>query len=294
MNNREGDFKISFWATHLTTIVSVTLVLLLVGIITFITLSSEKESRNIREKLEVSLVMNDSVSDAYASSIAQRLDTRPYAIEAGYVGKAQALKEWQEETGEDLETLFGVNPLSPEIFFRVKADYSSSDSLKAIHRDLETIPGVAEVVMPDSEMVAAMNDNIQSLAIILGLVALVMIIISFVLINNTVHLSIYARRFTIHTMQLVGATDSFIKRPFILNNITSGIIAGVLSSAILAISLGAAPHAGWSDVAHYISWGLFACVAGGMIIAGPLICSVAAVLATSRYLHKDYDELIRS
>ena len=290
----EGDIKISYWAAHLTTIVSVTLVLLLVGIITFISLSSQKESKNLRERLEVSMVMNDTVSDNYAASVARLVNTLPYSIEAGYIGKAQALKDWQLETGEDLEALFGVNPLSPEVFFRVKADYSSPDSLKNIQGYLKKIPGVAEVAVPDSEMVDAMNQNIQSLAIILGIVALVMIIISFILINNTVHLSIYARRFSIHTMQLVGATDSFIKKPFIVNNIISGLIAGVIASAILAISLAAAPHAGWSDVANYISWGLYACVAGGMIVAGPLICAVAAAFSTSKYLKKDYDELIRS
>ena len=291
---REGDVQISYWAAHLTTIVSVTLVLLLVGIITFITLSSEKESRQLKERLEVSMVMNDSVSDAYAQSVAQRLSTMPYAIETGFIGKAQALQDWQKETGEDLETLFGVNPLSPEVYFRVKAGYSMPDSLKSISNQLQMIPGVAEVVMPDKEMVDAMNRNIQSLAIILGIVALVMIVISFVLINNTVHLSIYARRFTIHTMQLVGATDGFIRKPFIINNVIAGLISGLVASAILAISLGAAPNIGWNDVAKYISWGLYACVAGGMILTGPFICSVAAALATSRYLHKDYDKLIRS
>ena len=290
----EGDVKISYWAAHLTTTVSVTLVLLLVGIITFITLSGEKESRNIRERLEVNIVMNDSVSDAYANALAQRISNLPYALEAGYVGKEQALKDCQEETGEDLETLFGVNPLSPEVYFRVKAEYSSQDSLQNIQKQLSNVAGVSEVVMPDSEMVDAMNQNIQSLAVILGIVALVMVVISFVLINNTVHLSIYARRFTIHTMQLVGATNGFIRRPFILNNVTAGLVAGLLAAGILAIALAAAPHAGYSDVAHYISWGLFACVAGGMVTAGPLICSLAAALATSKYLKKDYDELVRS
>ena len=289
----KGDFKISYWATHLTTTVSVTLVLLLVGIIVFITISSEKESRQIRERLEVNMVMNDSVSDAYAQKVTQQLMSAPYALEIGYIGKQQAMRDWKEETGEDLETLFGVNPLSPEVYFRVKADYSSPDSLSVIKQELSTIPGIEEVVMPDSEMVASMNSNIQSLAIILGIIALVMIIVSFVLINNTVHLSIYARRFTIHTMQLVGATDSFIRRPFILNNMLAGLISGIISSAILAVSLAAAPHFVWNDVARYISWGLYSCVAGGMIITGPLICSVAALLATSRFLKKDYDDLIR-
>ena len=290
----EGDVKISYWAAHMTTTVSVTLVLLLLGIITFITLSSEKESRNIRERLEVSLVMRDSVSDSFAQRATERISLLPYALDAGYITKDQALKDWKTETGEDLETLFGVNPLSPEIYFRVKADYSSSDSLKKIERELQELPGVQEVVMPDSAMVDSMNRNIQSLAIILGLIALVMVVISFVLINNTVHLTIYARRFTIHTMQLVGATNGFIRRPFIVNNLIAGLVASLIACAILAIALGAAPHAGWNDVAHYISWWLYACVAGGMLFAGPFICCVAAALATSRYLKKDYDELIRS
>lgn len=290
----EGDVKISYWAAHLTTVVSVTLVLLLVGIITFITLSGQKETRNIKERLEVSMVMKDSVSDAYASELAAKLSGLPYVIDPSHIGKEQALRDWQEETGEDLEGLFGVNPLSPEVNFRVKADYSSPDSLKVIKASLSAIPGVEEVVMPDSEMIDAMNQNIQSLAIILGVVALVMIVISFVLINNTVHLTIYAKRFTIHTMQLVGATDGFIRRPFVVNNLTAGLISGILAAAILAIALGAAPHMGWNDVARYISWGLYCCVGGGMILAGPFICCMAALLATSRYLHKDYDELIRS
>ena len=289
----EGDVKISYWAAHLTTMVSVTLVLLLLGIITFITLSSEKETRKIKERLEVSLVMADTVSDGYARQLSERLAASPYALDAGYIGKEQALKDWKEETGEDLEGLFGVNPLSPEVSFRLKAEYASPDSLKSIQSRLQNISGVDEVITPDSKMVDAMNENIQSLAIILGIVALVMVIISFVLINNTVHLSIYARRFTIHTMQLVGATDGFIRRPFITNNLIAGLMAALIASGILAVSLAAAPHAGWNNVAHYISWGLYACIAGAMIIVGPCICGVAAALATSRYLHKDYDELVR-
>lgn len=285
------EVKISYLAAHLTTIVSVTLVLLLVGIIALITLSSERETRRIRERLEVSLIMNDTVSDAYALRVSDYLSSQPYTLESGMVGKAQALKDWQSETGEDLEELFGVNPLSPEVYFRLNSNYSSADSVKKISSLLKDIPGVAEIASPDSELIDRMNDNIQSLAMILGIVALIMIIISFVLINNMVHLSIYSRRFTIHTMQLVGATDSFIRRPFVINNLLSGLISGLIASGITAISLAAAPHLGWNDVADYISWGLYACVAGGMIISGMLICGIAAWFSTERYLGKDYEEL---
>ena len=290
----DKDVKISYWAAHLTTIVSVTLVLLLAGIIALICLSSERETRRLREKIEVSLIMRDSVSDHYAAAVASKIADYPFSLNTGFINKEQALTDWKTETGEDLEALFGVNPLSPEIYFHVKAEYASADSLKKIESRLRQIPGVEDVALPNTEMLQAMNDNIQSLAIILGIVALFMVLISFVLINNTVHLTIYARRFTIHTMQLVGATDSFIRRPFIVNNMLAGFTAACVAAAILALSLGVAPHAGWDDVARYISWGLYCCVAGGMIIAGPLICCAAAALATSRYLKKDYNELIRS
>lgn len=285
------EVKISFWATHLTTIVSVTLVLILVGIIALITFSSQNETRRLRERLEANIVMSDTTSDEEAAALTKEISTEPYVLEAGMISKAQALKDWKTETGEDLEELFGVNPLSPEIYFRIKADYSSPDSLKNISQRLKQLPGVSDVAMPDSTMVTAMNENIQNLSIILGIIALVMVFISFVLINNTVHLAIYARRFTIHTMQLVGGTNSFIRRPFVKNNMIAGLISGIIASAITAISLAAAPNSGIDDVARYISWGLYACVAGGMIIAGVLICGVAASIATSIYLKKDYDEL---
>lgn len=287
----EREVKISYWAAHLTTTVSVTLVLLLVAIIALISLSARQETKRLQEKLEISLIMKDTVGNAYANSIARILNDKPYALEIGVVGKEQALADWKLETGEDLEGLFGVNPLSPEINFRIRAEYSSADSLKKIEKSLSVIPGVEEIAMPDSTMVEAMNDNIKALSIILGVIALIMVVISFVLINNTVHLSIYARRFTIHTMQLVGATDGFIRRPFVVDNMLAGLVAGLLASGIVAIALAAAPHVGWNDVAKYISWGLYACVAGGMVVAGPFICGVAAWMATSRYLRKNFDEL---
>lgn len=285
------EVKISYLAAHVTTIVSVTLVLLLAGIIALISLSSEKESRRLRERIEVSLVLNDSVSDSYAREIKNKISSYPFALDVGMISKDQALKDWKTETGEDLEALFGINPLSPEIYFKVKANYVAADSLKNMSSTLKTIPGVEDIALPNSEMIETMNSNIRSLAIILGIVAIVMILISFILISNTVHLTIYARRFTIHTMQLVGATRGFITRPFVVNNMLAGLLAAILASGIIAVALAAAPHAGWNDVATYIPWWMYACVVGGMLIAGPCICGMAAKMATSRFLSKEYDDL---
>lgn len=290
---QQKEAKISYFAAHLTTIVSVTLVLLIIGTITLVSLGAAGESRRLREKIELSVVMADSVSNDRAAAVCDIVATRPYARDARLITREEALQIWAEETGENLEETFGVNPLSPEITFSVAADYASTSKLKAISADIMKMEGVEAVATPDATMVEAMNANIERLTLILGSIALVMIIISFVLINNTVHLSIHSRRFTIHTMQLVGATHGFIRRPFVGNAALSGLVAGVIASGILATLLYYAPQLGLEAVTSTISWPLFGITAAALTATGVLICALAASLATTRYLRKDYDQLFR-
>lgn len=290
-NNKE--VKISYWAAHLTTIVSVTLVLIIIGIIALVSASATTETRRLREKLEVSVVMADTISNSLAKAIAERIEVQPYAQNVSVITKEDALQNWKNDTGEDLEALFGVNPLSPEITFTLKSEYATEPELRKIDEFVSAIPGVAATALPDSAMVEAMNRNIERVALILGIVAVVMIIISFVLINNTVHLAIYARRFTIHTMQLVGATNGFIRRPFVNNNMLSGLIAGLLATLVLVLAMISAPGAGFSNITDYISWELLGVVGAGLVCGGVLLCGIAAWVATSRYLHQDYDELFK-
>ena len=290
-NNKE--VKISYWAAHLTTIVSVTLVLIIIGIIALISISATNETRRLRERLEVNVVMADTISDTLTKGIAEGISAQPYALAVKVISKEEALKNWKQDTGEDLEALFGVNPLSPEISFTIKSEYATDEELKKIDTYVSSIPGVEGTALPDSAMVENMNRSIERFALILGGIALVMLIISFVLINNTVHLAIYARRFTIHTMQLVGATNGFIRRPFVNNNMLSGFIAGLLATALLVVAFLAAPGAGFNNIGDYISWELMAIVCGGIVVAGILLCGIAAWVATTRYLHQDYDELFK-
>lgn len=290
-NNKE--VKISYWAAHLTTIVSVTLVLLIIGIIALISVGAHNETRRLREKLEVSVVMADSVSNDGAKAVADLVSKKPYAHSVALITKEEALKLWKADTGEDLEALFGVNPLSPEVTFAITADYSGDAALAGIQKELSAAEGVETVVLPDATMVEAMNSNIEKFTLILSGIALVLIVISFVLINNTVHLAIYARRFTIHTMQLVGATNGFIRSPYVGNNMLSGLVAAVAASCLLVLCLIGAPAAGFSDITDFVSWEAFGIVAATLAVLGVLICAVAAWIATSRYLRKDYDELFR-
>lgn len=289
----DKEFKISYIAAHATTIISVTLVLLLAGIIAMMSIGARRETKKLRESVELSVIMQDHVSDSVASLATDTIRQLPFVKEVRLITKAKALQQWKEETGEDLEAIFGVNPLSPEIEFSITEAYSNPDSISSIVKSIEGMKGVDEVAPPDADMVIAMNRNVEAMSIIVGIVAVVMLIISYVLISNTVRLTIYSRRFTIHTMQLVGATGGFISRPVILNNMLAGVIAGMIASAIMAISIATAPHYLGMAFGDIISWADYAWISIGLIGGGALICAIAAWISTRHYLRKDYSELFK-
>ena len=289
----EKEFKISYFARHATTIVSVTLVLLLSGIIAMISIGARRETRKIKESVELSVIMADAVTDSMATATLQTIQKQPFAMNASLITRQQAMEQWKAETGEDLEAIFGVNPLSPEIEFTLPEKYANQDSIQSIMKVLSALPDVEDVAAPDSEMVEAMNHNIEAMSVVLGVIAFVMLVISYVLISNTVRLTIYSRRFTIHTMQLVGATGGFIARPVVLNNMLAGIIAGLIASGTMAAALAAAPHYSGLDFGEFIGWEDYAWIAIGLVAGGALICALAAWIATGRYLRKDYGELFK-
>ncbi len=288
------EVKISYWAAHLTTIVSVTLVLLLVGIIALIWLSADTETRRLRERIELSVVMADSIPDSMAKELAGRIAGQPYCSSVTFVSKGSGVAQLDRGYRRESRGTFRCQSAEPrEVNFYVRAEYASVGEIAKIRKSLEAVPGVASVAAPDASMVEAMNRNISSLTFILAAVAVIMLVISFVLINNTVHLTIYSRRFSIHTMQLVGATDGFIRRPIVMNNMLCGLVSGALAAGILALSLWAARSGNVFDIASFISWPELSFVAGGLLLLGMLLCALAAMIASSRYLKKDYDELFR-
>lgn len=289
----QKDVRISNWAAHITTAVSVTLALLMIGLIAMIWVGASGESRRIQEKIELSVVMADSVSPDRAKAIYDAIGKQPFTLSAKYISKEEALSNWKAATGEDLERTFGVNPLSPEIAFTVKSDYASPQALAKITKSVQEINGVAEVGAPDSKLIEAMNRNIKRLTVGLTALAVIMFFISFVLIGNTVRLSIYARRFTIHTMQLVGATDGFIRRPFVISNAVVGLFSGLASGGVLAALLALAPNFGVEGIQAAIGWPAMGIIICLLALAGALICAAAATMATTRHLRQDYEDLFK-
>ena len=287
------EVKISYWAAHLTTVISVSLVLLLVGMVGMVWIGADIETKRLKEKIELSVIMADTVSNAEASRLATEISRQPYAANVKVITKEEALELWKRDTGEDLQQLFGVNPLSPEVTFGIKAEYASAPQISALEKEMRSRPGVESVSTPDASMVDAMNSNIARISWILGAAALIMLAISFVLINNTVHLTIYSRRFTIHTMQLVGATGGFIRRPLVVNNLLSGLLAGLIASGLIALIILTAQRSGTLPAAGTEVWIIYAAVSGTLILLGMFLCSLAAWIASGRYLRTDYDELFK-
>ncbi len=289
----QKEVKISSWAAHTTTGVSVTLALLTLGLIAMIWIAAASESRRMMEKIEISVVLADNVGDARAMAICEGIAKTRFAQNVRYISRQDALDNWKEATGEDLEHVFGVNPLSPEIAFSVSADYSTVGGIASIKKSVSAVEGVAEVGTPDSKLIETMNSNIRKLTIGFMAIAAIMLIISFVLISNTVRLSIYSKRFTIHTMQLVGATDGFIRRPFISANAMVGAISGLIAGGLLSALLAASGRMGFEELGSMIEWKWMGIVDAGLIVGGAAICALAALVATTRHLHQDYSELFK-
>lgn len=289
----QNEVKISNWAAHTTTGVSVTLALLTLGIIAMIWIAATSESRRLMEKIEISVVLADSVSDGRARDICDALVKTDFARDVRLITRQEALDSWKEATGEDLEYVFGVNPLSPEIAFSVAADYTSVKGIESIRKSVSAVDGVYEVGTPDSHMIAAMNANIRRLTLGFTGLAAIMLVISFVLINNTVRLSIYSKRFTIHTMRLVGATDGFIRRPFISTNTLVGAVSGLIAGGVLAGLLALSDRLGTPGLTALIGWTWMIVLVLALVAGGALICALAALLATTRHLRQDYGELFK-
>ena len=282
---------ISTFSAQITATISVALVLLLIGIIAMLGIAAHSITRNIKENIGFDIVLTDTATDAEVNQLKSKWTASPYTASVRYYSKEDALMNWEEETGENLMDVLGINPFSGELEVKVKADYASSDSINKIITPLKSLPYVHEVNV-HTELVDSINRNINSVSLILIIITCALLFISFALINNTVRLTVYSRRFIIHTMKLVGAPGSFIRRPFINANVVSGIVSALIASAILAGTLYYLQGID-SGIASAITWPQAACVFAGILIIGIIICAVAALFATNKYLRLDYDDMFR-
>lgn len=265
------------WQT-LTSTISTTMVLVLLGILVLFVLTAKQLRDEVREDLAVTVVLKDGVDNQKGLAIKERWEHLPYIKHLDYISREQSLKEQIETMGLDPTEFLGANPFSISMELHLVADYACSDSLQWITKELRREIDVADIVY-QKDMVETLNSNLQRITFVLLFVTALLCIISLSLINNTVRLSVYSRRFIIHNMKLVGARWSFIRRPFLLRSLWIGLMASVL--AVIAIVGGV----DWlrtheTDLAHFLVWhnvGITLIVVVSFGLAITFICTYVSV-----------------
>lgn len=213
--------------------ISTTMVLTLLGLVVLTVFTTRNLSNYVRENLTVTVMLGDSVTAKESVSFAKDLGKKPYAKKVVYISKEQALKEQTEAMGSDPSEFLGVNPFVATIELNVNADYANADSLRRISKQLKRNKRIVTDVAYQEDLTESVNNNLQRASVILLALAVLLIIVSYSLISNSVRLDIYSRRFSIHTMKLVGASWGFIRRPFLSRAIGIGLVASLLACGVL-------------------------------------------------------------
>ena len=275
----------------LTSCISTTLVLLLLGLVALSSIVAFRLSETVRERLTVTLILDDDVDSTATADLMQLLALQPYARQLTLVSADDALAEQTAAMGIDPSDFLGQNPFTASIEMNVRADYAQPDSLEAIADELRMMWQVSDVVY-QPELVESLNTMLQRAAIVMAVLAVLLTFVSIVLINNTVRLSVYSRRFIIHTMRLVGASWSFIRRPFLLRSLGIGLTASLLASLLLLAIIRSMLV--YDDaVATIITPTVILTILVIVIAAGLLLTLVCTWFSVSRFLHMRESELYK-
>lgn len=215
-----------------TSSISTTMVLLLLGLVVFFVLSAHNLSIYVKENIVFSIVVSDEMKESDIQKMQKKLEKEPFVRDLEYISKKQALQEHTEAMGTDPQEFLGYNPFKASIEIKLRSEYANSDSIAQIEKLVKRNTNIHEVLYRQ-ELIDAVNDNIRKITLLLLGLAIILTMISFALINNTIRLTIYSKRFLIHTMKLVGASWGFIRRPFLWRNFWIGVLSAIIADAIL-------------------------------------------------------------
>lgn len=273
----------------LSTVISISLVLLLVGVAGLLVANARSVSDYFKENMQVSVLMKQEVGDDEAMEYVSDLDAKPFIKSTTFVSREQGAKEMTDLLGEDFLNVFEAAPIPVSVDVTLKADYVSSDSLEVVKNEIMKSPLVDEVVYQQS-LVDKLNTNLRKISMVLGVFIVLLLFISFVLINNTVRLNVFSRRFTIHTMRLVGATKSFIRAPFLVQAVFQGLFSALLATLML-VGILFFVRSEFAQLFEVFRLDLLLIVIGVEILAGVLICVVSTALVVGRLVSLSKDEL---
>ena len=274
---------------YLSSVISISLVLLLVGVASMLLVNARSVSDYFKENMQVSVLMKDSVPEEKAAAFAESLLDERYIKTATFISKEQGEAELADLLGEDFVDIFETSPIPASVEITLDADYVSSDSLEVVKEEISKSPLVAEVNYQGS-LVDALNANLNKISLILAFFIGLMLFISYVLINNTVRLNVYARRFTIHTMQLVGATRSFIRAPFLVQSAFQGVFSAFVAIMALIVILFFLRN-GFEQLFEIFRLDLLLLVMGIVLVSGLVICVTSTYFVVNKLVSLKKAEL---
>lgn len=275
----------------ITLCISTALVLILLGMVALSVLTARNLSNYVKENLSVTLMLTEDLGTQEAQPVCAELRRLPYVANLTFISKEQALREQSEAMGSDPSEFLGVNPFVGSVELQLRAAYANSDSLRWISKQLKSNRYVTEVTYPQ-DLMDSVNRNMQKVNIVLLVLAALLTFVSFTLINNAIRLSVYARRFSIRTMKLVGASWAFIRRPFIAGAVASGLTAAVVAMA----ALGGGVYALYRyepGVMVVVTWQVMGVTAAVVTVFGVMITTLCSWLSVNRFLRMKAGDLYR-
>jgi len=275
--------------SSVTVVISLALVLFMLGLLGLIVINAKKLSNHIKENVGFQVVLKDTTSSAELDILKQEISSSPFTKQVDYISKDEAAEKLKKDLGEDFISFLGYNPLLSSLDVKLNPDYADVDSLAGFEKNIMQKHFVKEVIY-HKNMIKEVNEKARVASVYILVFSVLLLVVAIALINNTIRLSIYARRFLIRTMYLVGATQGFICKPFIFKGIRQGIIAGVVAGFLLAgflvLSTNYIP-----DLLQIQDPNLLALLFAGIVLMGVLISGLSAALSVSRYLKLKTDDL---
>jgi cell division transport system permease protein len=276
-------------SSYATTIISISLVLFLLGIIGFLYLNANRLSVYVKENLGFTILINDNAREAEVVRLQKILNAAAYVRVAEYINKEQAAEMLKEELGEDFVEFLGYNPLLASIEVKLAADWANPDSMARIEAQINSFPQVKEVYY-QKNLLDAIHENVKRITIVLAIFSLLLLLIAIALINNTIRLSVYSRRFLINTMQLVGATRGFIRKPFLLKSVLHGLAGATVAIVLLSVFIYGLSNE-MNGVIGFSNIILIAVLFLIVILIGIFITLVSTFFAVNKYLRLKTDQL---
>ena len=274
---------------YLSSVISISLVLLLTGVAALLAVNARGVSRYLKENMHVSVLLKDEATEAQAQAWAASLAERPYVHSARVITREEGAEELKGMLGEDFLDVFETSPVPLSVDVTLQAAYVQPDSLALVTRGLSESPLVDEIETQQT-VVEALTSNLARISLVLGVFILLLLFISFVLINNTVRVSVFARRFTIHTMKQVGATRAFIRAPFVRAAVLQGFASSVLAVGMLWALLEGVRRS-FPELVAIVDLRQLLLVCGIVVAAGVLLCVVSTALVVNRLVAASKDDL---